>query len=364
MDTQNSINSSLPTVPVAIVGYGGMGAWHADRLDECIGLECAGIVDVRQCRMDLAKEKGRRVYKDLEELIADEGVKLVTVATPNHLHKEICCRLMEGGKNVICEKPVAMNSAELQEMIDTSKRCGVFFTVHQNRRWDKDYLIVKKLKDENTLGRIFRIESRTHGSRGIPGDWRNKKQYGGGMLFDWGVHLLDQLLMMLPNRILSVYAQMTNVTNEDCDDGFTAQITFEGDVCVECQVSTSNFISLPRWYVLGENGTAVIENFNLDGKIVMVSDWENRDAVPVNTAAGLTKTMAPRTDDTIREYPLPTVESDIHNYYYNMANVVRGTELPIVKHHEVMRVFRLMEAIIESHETGKVVTGFDCPPEA
>ena len=182
------------------------------------------------------------------------------------------------------------------------------------------------------------------------------------MLMDWGVHLLDQLLLMLPQKIESVYAQMTNVTNEDCDDGFTAQLKFEGDLCVEVQVSTSNFIALPRWYVLGENGTALIQNFKLDGKIVMVSDWENRDAVPVNTAAGLTKTMAPRTSDTIQEYPLPEVESDILDYYRNMANVVRGLEEPIVTHDQVRRVFRLMEAIVKSHETGEVVRDFDIPP--
>jgi len=181
------------------------------------------------------------------------------------------------------------------------------------------------------------------------------------MLMDWGVHLLDQLLLLLPQRIESVYAQMTNVTNEDCDDGFTAQLKFEGDLCVEVQVSTSNFIALPRWYVLGENGTALIQNFKLEGKIVMVSDWENRDAVPVNTAAGLTKTMAPRTSDTIQEYPLPEVESDILDYYRNMAKAVRGLEQPIVTHAQVKRVFRLMEAIIQSHETGEVVRDFDVP---
>ncbi len=362
MDEKKTVNETLKTVPVAVVGYGGMGKWHTERLDECEGLECAGIVDIRESRCKLAEENGRRVYKDLDELLKDDSVKLVTVATPNHLHKELCIKLMENGKNVICEKPVAMNCEELDEMIETAKRCGVYFTVHQNRRWDKDFLIVKKFWDENTLGRIFRIESRTHGSRGIPGDWRNKKEFGGGMLMDWGVHLLDQILIMLPeHKIVSVYAQMTNVTNEDCDDGFTAQITFENDLLIEVQVSTSNFIALPRWYVLGENGSAVIENFKRDGKIVMVSDWENRDAVPVNTAAGLTKTMAPRTADTIQEYPLPTVQSDIHDYYYNMANVVRGTETPIVKPEEVKRVFRLMEAIIKSHETGQVIYDFDTP---
>ena len=82
---------------------------------------------------------------------------------------------MEAGKNVICEKPVALNSRQLQDMIDASKKNGVLFTVHQNRRWDEDFLTMKKIYDEGTLGPVFNIETRVHGSRGIPGDWRNAR---------------------------------------------------------------------------------------------------------------------------------------------------------------------------------------------
>lgn len=342
-------------VRVGIIGYGGMGNWHAKKIaiTECV--ELAGIYDIDPARMDLAREKGIHTYETLEELLSDKSVELVTVATPNHVHKELCCRAMEAGKNVICEKPVAMNHEELQEMIDTSKKCGVIFTVHQNRRWDKDYLIVKKLMEEGTLGKIHRIESRVHGSRGIPGDWRNKKACGGGELMDWGVHLLDQILLMMPGKLLSVYGQLTNVTNEECDDGFTAHLTFENDVLIEVQVSTSNFITLPRWYVLGQNGSAIIENWHCDGKIVMVSDWEKRDAVPIVTAAGITKTMAPRTSDTIQEYPLPEMESDVRDFYRNVVKAIHGEAEQIVKHHQLMRVMRLMEAIKESAETNTVI---------
>ena len=123
-------------------------------------------------------------YESFEAILADKTVSLVTVAVPNHLHKDICTPLMEAGKHVVCEKLVALNSAELQEMIDTANRCGVLFTVHQNHRWDEDFLVLKKLLRENTLGNIFGIESRVHGPRGIPGDWRNPKQFGGGMVLE------------------------------------------------------------------------------------------------------------------------------------------------------------------------------------
>lgn len=340
---------------IAIVGYGGMGRWHAARIFELDCLELAGIYDIREEANAFARENSIPVYDSFEAILEDESVCLVTVAVPNHLHKDICIRLMEAGKNVVCEKPVALSSDELQAMIDASKANGVLFTVHQNRRWDEDFRVVKKLLGENTLGRIFRIESRVHGSRGIPGDWRNQKQYGGGMVLDWGVHLLDQILQMIPGRLLSVYAQLSYVTNENCDDGFTVLLNFEDGPAVEVQVGTSNFVGLPRWYVLGENGSAVIENFKMEGKIVMVSDWEKRDAVPVVTAAGLTKTMAPRAKETIREYPLPRIQSNVHDFYRNVVNAIGGTESPLITHEQVMRVMKLMEAVFESAETNQVI---------
>ena len=91
----------------------------------------------------------------------------------------------------------------------------------------------------------------------------------------------------------------------------------------------------------------------------MVSDWENRDAVPVVTAAGLTKTMAPRTDETIQKYPLPMEEADVREFYQNVAAVIRCGEKPLITHQQVMRVMRLMEAIFESARTNSVIINFD-----
>ena len=89
---------------------------------------------------------------------------------------------------------------------DKAVQTGKFLTVHQNRRWDEDFLAVKNLYDHGWMGTPFRIESRVHGSRGIPGDWRQKPERGGGMVLDWGVHLLDQALMMVPEKVVRVYA--------------------------------------------------------------------------------------------------------------------------------------------------------------
>ena len=346
-------------IKAAVIGYGGMGNWHCRKINEIDELELAGVYDILESKNAEAEEKGYHAYGSLEELLADPTIKIVTVATPNQVHKPICIQAMEAGKHVVCEKPVALNHEELQDMIQAAEKNGVIFTVHQNRRWDEDFLIIKHLYEEGTLGKVFRIESRVHGSRGIPGDWRNQKECGGGMVLDWGVHLLDQMLLMVQKKITSIYAELSYVTNENCDDGFTVTLKFEDGPIAQIQVGTSNFINLPRWYMLGENGSAVIQNFKCEGKIVMVSDWENRDAVPVVTAAGLTKTMAPRTKDTIEEYPLPRQETDVRDFYRNVIKAIYGEEPQIVTHKQLMRVMKLMEAVFESAEKNVVIKDFE-----
>ena len=340
---------------LGIVGYGGMGSWHGNIVKDIDGLIVKGVYDIKPERGELAKERGFLSYHSLEELLSDEEIDIVLVSTPNDLHKPIAIQAMRAGKNVVSEKPVTLSSADLAEMIRVSEETGVLFTVHQNRRWDEDFLTIKKIYDENLLGGVFRIESRVHGSRGIPGDWRQEKEHGGGMVLDWGVHLLDQILMMIPGRLTRVYATLTNVTNTLVDDGFTAELTFECGIQALVEVGTSNFISLPRWYMLGQDGTAVIEDWDLSGRIVRAVGCDEKDITPVITAAGLTKTMAPRREDTIHTEKLPVVKSDIHDFYRNVCAAIKGEEEPKIKLPEVMRVMKLMEAIFSSARTGNAV---------
>jgi len=341
---------------IGIVGLGGMGNWHRETIESIDGLKVAGIYDIKESRVTFAKECGVDTYNSLEELLGDERIDLVLVATPNDMHKPIAIQAMRAGKNVVSEKPVTLSSSDLQEMINVSEETGMFFTVHQNRRWDEDYLTMKKIFDEKLLGEVFRIESRVHGSRGIPGDWRQEKEKGGGMVLDWGVHLLDQILQMMgKTKLKTVYATVTNITNQVVDDGFTAHLVFDSGVEVLVEVGTSNFISLPRWYMLGQDGTAIIEDWKLTGRIVRATGLNEADVVPVRTAAGLTKTMAPRRDDTIKTEELPIVKSDIRDFYRNVMSVIQNSEEPKIKLPEVMRVMKLMEAIFESSNNQEVI---------
>lgn len=340
---------------LGIVGFGGMGNWHRETIETIDCLSVKGVYDIKPERLRFAEECGLIAYDSLDKLLCDDEIDIVLVSTPNDQHRPIAIKALESGKNVVSEKPVTLSSADLEQMLDAADRSGKIFTVHQNRRWDEDYLTVKKIIESGRLGEIYRVESRVHGSRGIPGDWRQEPQYGGGMIYDWGIHIIDQILMMFSEKPESVYCTVTNVTNQLVDDGFTAEFKFQSGMTVITEVGTSNFIELPRWYVLGQNGSAVIKDWNLNGEIVRCKDYDLKDAVPVRTAAGLTKTMAPRTEESIIKQPLPEVKSDIRDFYKNFCAAIEGKEEIIVKHSEQRYLMHVVEALFESARENKTV---------
>lgn len=353
---------------LAVVGYGGMGGWHTELISgtadwygqktdpaKLSDLMLGGIFDIDPARMAIAKEKGIHTYNSLEELLCDAAVDIVLCAVPNDSHKEIVIKALKAGKTAVCEKPVTLCSADLQKMIDAANETGKLFVVHQNRRWDEDFLTMKSIYEQKLLGEVFEIQSRVHGSRGIPGDWRGIKKHGGGMMFDWGVHIIDQMLLMIPEKIKTVYCTVEHITNEEVDDGFRLILTFESGKRAMLEVGTSNFIELPRWYMLGADGTAVIEDWQLNGKMVRITDWDKNDAVPIRTAAGLTKTMAPRTEETIKTEPLPIVHADIKDFYRNVIDTMKGKADILITHAQLMRVIKVMEAAFDSAKQGKIV---------
>lgn len=341
---------------IAIVGLGGMGHEHARQIAKVSELRLLGSFDIRPERQRLVETLGGKAWPSLVDLLADQSVDAVLIATPNDSHKAIAIAALGAGKHVICEKPVALNSGELTEILAAAEAAGRVFMVHQNRRWDADYLTVKKILEQGSLGKLFHLESRILGSRGIPGDWRKKASQGGGMLLDWGVHLLDRLVFLVPGPIRQVYCKLNFPSGQEVDEGFHLFLTFEGGETALVEVQTRHFQPLPLWLVLGTEGTARIDNWNLEGGITgMDRAVAEVDAVPIQAGAGLTKTMAPRSEASEVHLPLPGVHADVLEFYRNFAAAAQGQAEPIIRNSEVLRIMRLMEAAFESHRTGQVV---------
>ncbi len=330
---------------VAVIGYGGQGKWHVQKLLCSDVAEIVGIWDIREERRNLAAADGIFIYDSLESVLTDGSVDIVTVATYNDSHMPIAIAALEAGKNVICEKPVTMDSQSLQKIIDASVNTGKLFTVHQNRRWDSDFVIMKELYASGELGKVFDIESRYHGSRGIPGDWRCHKKFGGGMMLDWGVHLIDQMVNIVYDRkVKRVYCRFDHITNDEVDDGFKMEMYFEGDLVAHIEVGTSHFISMPRYYMAGTDGAAIVNTWHSDCRVVYCKERFERDVKPVITGAGLTKTMAPRDSKTTEEIEIARPVTDVHEFYRNFCLAIDGKAEQLVTHAQVMRVMRLMEA--------------------
>ena len=340
---------------LAIVGYGGQGAWHATWAGKSDVVELAGIYDIAEKRMNAARDAGIRTYSSLEEILADKSVDIVLCATPNDVHKDIVVTSLLAGKNVICEKPVALSTEDFDDMVAAAERSGKLLSVHQNRRWDVDYLAMKKIVESGEIGEVINIESRIHGSRGIPSDWRCHKPYGGGMVLDWGVHLIDQIMKLIPEKIVKIYCELTNITTDEVDDGFNLHITFESGKRATVEVGTYNFIAMPRFYMQCKNGSAYIEDWQKKCKVARLKAWCEKDVLPVQTAAGITKTMAPRDEITIDSYEIDRPVSDVHDFYRNYTRAIDGLEEQFIKNSEVRRVLRVMEECFRSGESGEAV---------
>ncbi len=341
------------THKLGIIGYGGMADWHRTNCVKVEGIEPVAAYDIDPKQLEKAETDGLIAYSDVDKLLANQDIDLILVATPNNFHKEYTIKALRAGKNVVCEKPAAMNSQELEEMIAVSKEVGKFFTIHQNRRWDKDFNIVKKAIEQGLVGKPFTIESRVFGQNGAMYGWRAYKVAGGGMMLDWGVHLVDQILFMIHEEVTEVYCHMHTVKTAECDDYFKLLLRFKSGLSVQIEVCTYALLPMPRWYILGDGGSMVIEDFQGNGKIVHAKNTETQwEPIVIQTAAGPTRTMSPRPKETLEEIKPPTADPQWIEFYANVINVIEGKAEPAIRLPEVQRVFKVMEAAFESNEKG------------
>ncbi|WP_179394562.1 Gfo/Idh/MocA family protein [Lacticaseibacillus absianus] len=336
---------------MGIVGYGGMGAYHARELIPASAhIRLKGAYDIDPERRSVIEADGFIAYPSYEAMLADPEIDLVLVATPNDRHRPLSLQALAAHKHVISEKPAMMNPAELEEVLTAAAAADRQFFVHQNRRWDPDFRVLTQIVQAQTIGDVFRVESRVHGANGIPGDWRHFARYGGGMIRDWGVHLLDQLLDLLDGPISRVTAETSQILGDDCDDGFTVRLDFNSGVTAVVEVGTTNYIPLPRWYVKGTQGTAEIRDWDLHGEQVIATGVDTVAPTPVRAGVGLTKTMAPPSEAAVRHASLPAGVPLSVSFYDNVHDVICDGAPRVVQNSEVMRVLKLIDVITASAE--------------
>jgi predicted dehydrogenase len=244
----------------AVIGYGGafdMGRTHGRQMEDA-GMKFAAACDTNPERTAAAAEEwpGIRTYGSYDELLQDGEVDLVTVILPHNLHADVAVKCSEAGKHVVVEKPMCLSVAEADRMIDAAKAAGKMLSVYQNRRWDADFLAKKEVVQKGLIGDIVHIEL-SIGGFGHPGDWwRSSKEISGGILFDWGAHMVDWTLQLVNSEITGVMGSLwtgawPGVTNEDHGH---ILIKFKNGATATIEVSQLNAMPKCFWRVLGTKG--------------------------------------------------------------------------------------------------------------
>lgn len=349
----------MKKIKLGIIGYGFMGQWHNNHAGILDEVDVLAVCDTDPEKLAKAPT-GIKAYADYRKLLENSEIEWVAICVPNHLHCRIAVDAADAGKNLIVEKPCALNTEEFDIIEKAAKENKVLFTVDQNRRWDRDYAIVKKAYSEGLLGNVFMIKSSHYGVFGKMHDWHEFKEYGGGMLYDWGVHLIDQMLALVPEKITQIFADMKCAVNQEVDDYFRILLRFESGLTAEIELGTFLLAPMPRWYLSGDKGTLVVEQIKADkGGIYRAGDF--RAALPEqaeNIDAGPTRTFSVRAEDVVHREKMPEVDltyNDWNDYFRNLIGVINGKEELEVKPCQVRRVLQVMEAARKSAASGRSV---------
>jgi predicted dehydrogenase len=186
----------MPPIPTAILGFGLSGRQlQAPFFTAHPGFQLRRVMTSRKEALQEAYPEVIQA-RTVEEVLTDETIELVSIATPNSTHYELARAVLEAGKHVLVDKPACATAAELRDLRDLATSRGRHIFVFQNRRWDSDFLTLQQVLRSGKLGRLVAYEARYDRWKPAPNAkaWKETPGPGAGMLFDLGAHLIDQTI--------------------------------------------------------------------------------------------------------------------------------------------------------------------------
>ena len=337
-------------IQVGIIGFGRIGAEHAGWLAEAKGIRAAATADATPARRALAESRGLRTFATTDELLADNSIDAILVATPTAMHFDHASAALKAGKHVMVEKPMTLDLPTAVALTEQAKSGGRVLSVFHNRRWDIDYLTVRDAVRSGAFGKVINIESRLGqwsscvgpAAREYRPGWRNEASFGGGGLYDWGSHFIDQIWrLMSPAKPVRVFAQLRgNVWTRDCDDFARVCIDFDDGAVGMVEINTTTTRPLPRWHVDGTAGSA---------------ESPHSLAFDLDTWADLQFTASDGSGSA--KFPKP-IESvwDEQAIWERFGHAIRdGGEAPAVPVATVLPTMALLDAARNSSRDGKAV---------
>lgn len=337
-----------------IIGMGKMGRAHADWVNANESMELVAICEKNAGRADELRDRyGVAVYIDADVFLSETKPDLVVIVTTNEVHEAMTIKALEAKAHVIVEKPMSLSYESTLRMIAAAERNGRKIFVHQSSRWDRDYFLVRDAIKSGVLGDILCVQSRvmscdegwpSWGIEGMANPWRILPQYGGGMLFDWGPHLVDQFIQIagrLPERI---YGKLQcGVWSKDVDDYFFSLLDFGDGVVYQIECSNNAMLDMPRWFVIGTKGSVLVKGKRApfwDDAVITYFDEYGKQ----------------RTDEVKLE---GVKESGLEGgFYEDLIKYLAGENVDFVEMEQASNVVRTLELIKKSSDEGRVV-GFN-----
>jgi len=219
---------------------------------------------------DLLEERTRqlteicasRAYSSYKQMLKDPDLELIIVATRSHEHVPMAIAAMKAGKDVLVEKPMALNLAGADRLISTAKKLGRRLFVRQNRRFDPPFLHAMEIVRSGKIGKLFEVQLRQGGFQ-RRSDWQTIKAFGGGQLLNWGPHVVDWGLQFIGGKAVSIWSDLKRIAAAgDAEDHVKLLLRGESGIIADIEVSGANAFPQTPWRLLGSAGTLVIDAKN------------------------------------------------------------------------------------------------------
>jgi predicted dehydrogenase len=343
---------------VGLIGFGLAGStFHAPLIEATPSLRLASIVTANRERVERARRDfpGSRVLRDADSLFAAaDDHEVVVVASPNRFHVDHGLAAVEAGLHVVVDKPVAARSVDARRLAAVAADRGLVAAVFHNRRWDGDALTVRRLLDEGVLGELLRFESRFERWRPeVDAErWRERPapEEAGGVLFDLGSHLIDQVLWLL-GRPARVYAEIArHRRGAQVDDDVSVALEYPGGPAVQLWMSLVTAQPGPRFRLLGSRAAYVKEG--LDVQEAALRAGERPDAPGFGREPRERWGMLGAGDSV---EPLETEPGRYLAFYEGMVAAIRDGARPPVPLFDAIAGLEVIEAARESAERRAVV---------
>lgn len=342
---------SRPPLRVAIVGYGLAGrVFHAPLVAARPDMAVAAIVtsDPGRRAEAQADHPGARIVDDAASLWeAPADLDLVVVAAPNRAHVPLAMAAIAARIPVVVDKPLAPDAASAQGLVRAAREAGVMLTVFQNRRWDGDFLTVRRLVSEGVVGAPVRFESRFDRWRPVVAADRWRERAGadeaGGLLADLGSHLIDQAIVLFGPPV-AVHAEVDlRRPGAQVDDDLFLSLTHAGGERSHLGASMLAAAPGPRMRLVGTAGT--YESDGLDGQEDALRAGARPDAADWGRES---PERWGRFSDGGEVRTVPTEPGDYPAFYAGVARALRDGGSPPVDPADAVRVLGVIDAARDS----------------